>query len=109
MTSRKRTRTSEPVNVEVVTDFQGNELSEYEKSRMDQIHKNEQFLASLGLDSVKQSIEMLKPQKKPATKKGVMGTGPKPSAVPVRRSGRVTTEKLKAEIDELVASNKIEE
>jgi WD40 repeat protein len=121
MSTRKRTRSTatatavEPVVNETkldegIPEGNGHELSEYEISRINNIRKNENFLASLGLDSVKQSIDLLKPpKKKNVSIKGVSRSGPKPNGVPVRRSGRVTTEKLKAEIEELEEDGKLEE
>jgi WD40 repeat protein len=74
-----------------------NDLSALEQRRLDNIARNEQFLSSLGLDDVK--IEQEKVVKK-VSQKGVFKK--KDVVIPTRRSGRVTTEKLKSELDQLI-------
>ena len=95
-----------------------NDLSELEQRRLDNIARNELFLSSLGLDDVK--IEQEKVNKK-ASQKGdpssaiqslvftysfiIIGVFKKKDLlVPTRRSGRVTTEKLKSELDQLISN-----
>jgi hypothetical protein len=118
MSSRKRTRSAIP-EIESAVDlslnkssFKGNghELSEYEISRINNIQRNENFLASLGLDSVKQSIDYFNPPKRKfVATKGVTRNTSKSPALPARRSARVTADKLKAEVNELSKNGKITE
>lgn len=95
------------------------DLSALEQRRLDNIARNELFLSSLGLDEVK--VEQEKVNRK-ASQKGipasvahllssvysvtVIGVFKKKDAlVPTRRSGRVTTEKLKSELDQLMSND----
>mgnify|MGYP002834586599 CR=1 FL=1 len=75
------------------------EVSAYEQVRLDNIKRNEEFLSSIGIseinDSIKTSIASEKPKK--ASRRGV-GMKHKAPAQPVRRSGRMTIERLKAEV-----------
>lgn len=84
------------------------EISNYEKVRLENIRRNEMFLAELGVASMKQeAVASTRPPisgkaraKKPAT--------PTP-IVPVRRSSRVTSEKLTSEIKALQEAGKADE
>lgn len=77
-------------------------LSEYEKTRIENIRRNQQYLSSLGLDEVRTTIHESAAARKPATKKGVTKRVKVPlEALPARRSGRVTTERLRVELEEL--------
>lgn len=75
-------------------------LSDYEKVRLDNIRRNEEFLSSLGLDSVKPvgSITGGGSTRSAAAQRGVTKKKPLPVG-PIRRSGRVTIEKLRSDID----------
>ena len=88
-------------------DASGEENNDYEQMRNDNIKRNQEFLASLGLDNVKNSLEESKP-KKVASKRGVnkKSGALKAPQVPTRRSGRVTLDKVKIELEELKKSNK---
>ena len=81
------------------------EIIDYEQMRNENIKRNEEFLASLGLDNVKTSLEDSKP-KKAASKRGVSkkNGAVKEKQMPTRRSGRVTYDKVKAELEELKKS-----
>ncbi len=72
-------------------------ISDYEQIRLENIQRNQEFMATLGLDSVKSEIATT--VKHSATKKGAQSKKRMiESAIPTRRSSRVTTEKLKSEI-----------
>jgi hypothetical protein len=76
------------------------DLSEYEKKRLDNIARNEEFLRSIGMDEVTDSIRASTKTKHGASARGVskrahMGGGS--AAIPSRRSTRVTLERLKSE------------
>jgi len=76
--------------------------SEYAARREENIRRNQDFLASLGLDGVKTALEDGKPKKSTASKRGVSQKGARKAAPTVtRRSGRVTAERLKVEIEDL--------
>jgi hypothetical protein len=76
----------------------GNELSEYERIRLENIRRNQEFLGTLGLNDVKPSNVAAEKAIK-ATKRGTAAPKKKEYELPVRRSSRVTIEKLKEEID----------
>eukprot|EP00428_Durinskia_dybowskii_P067383 CAMPEP_0170378152 /NCGR_PEP_ID=MMETSP0117_2-20130122/12660_1 /TAXON_ID=400756 /ORGANISM="Durinskia baltica, Strain CSIRO CS-38" /LENGTH=582 /DNA_ID=CAMNT_0010633511 /DNA_START=63 /DNA_END=1811 /DNA_ORIENTATION=+ len=77
-----------------------NDISEYERTRLENIQRNEQFLASLGLNSLKATLKPSVPQKAPPKKKSV-AIKKIQSDAPLRRSGRVTIEKLQDEVAQL--------
>lgn len=67
-----------------------------ESVREANIRRNEEFLSKLGLEAVEKS-----PSRTKATKRGAPSTAEKrkrSSVLPSRRSGRITTERLKSEI-----------
>jgi len=68
---------------------------------MENIRRNEEFLGSIGLDDIKQSINTAAAAAKAAkpAKRGVEKKRQPPS-LPSRRSSRVTVERLKSEIEE---------
>ena len=78
------------------------DISDYERLRMENIRRNEEFLGSIGLDDVKQSITSGAAATKAAKSASKRGVEKKraPPAVPSRRSSRVTVERLKSEIEE---------
>ena len=69
---------------------------------MENIRRNEEFLGSIGLDDIKQSISSEAAAAKAAKSASKRGVEKKraPPAVPSRRSSRVTVERLKSEIEE---------
>ena len=81
-----------------------NGLSEFERKREANIQANESFLSSLGLAAVKSELEV----KKKATQRGTGFTGStgakRRPVVPTRRSGRVTVDRLKIEVEQAQAS-----
>jgi hypothetical protein len=84
-------------------------ISDYERVRLENIKKNEEFLNSLGLNNIKSSLTAVK-SAQPASRRG-SDSGRKKVALPsypTRRSGRVTTEKLKVEIEEAEGDDKIQ-
>lgn len=85
------------------------DYSELERLRLENIRKNEQFFTDLGIDHLKAGIDGGLASKKAATKRGTV-TRPKPRITePVRRSGRVTIEKLRSEIELLEKSEERDE
>lgn len=80
--------------------------NDYEQMRNENIKRNQEFLASLGLDNVKNTLEESKP-KKAASKRGVSKRSGafKQTQLPTRRSGRVTLDKVKSELEELKNSS----
>jgi WD40 repeat protein len=76
-------------------------ISEYERVRLENIKRNEMFLSDLGLASVRSNLSTSVPKKpKPSSRSNVTPRTRVPQE-PVRRSGRVTTERLKEEIKRL--------
>lgn len=74
------------------------DLSEYERIRQENIQRNESFLVSIGVESMRSDIKSQVNSDKPkASRRGVGLKRKSESAQPVRRSGRVTIERLKAE------------
>jgi len=75
-------------------------LSAYEAERLNNIKRNEEFLASLGINEVKSSMVSTASaaNKAPVKKKVLRVKLPADINVPVRRSGRVTIDKLQEEI-----------
>lgn len=78
------------------------DLSELERRRYENIQRNADFLASIGLDDVKVSISdaAARAARVAATQRGVDKKRKRndEQSLPLRRSGRVTIERLKAEI-----------
>jgi len=73
----------------------------YEEQRMENIRKNQAFLANLGLDDIKENLDKSKPTK-PVSKRGVgarSGALKRPVEI-TRRSSRVTVERLRIEMEE---------
>eukprot|EP01032_Pedospumella_encystans_P014180 gene14180-16305_t len=111
MSTRKRTRSSvaagasdtaaeiqnSPAPPSKSNSFRSEGISDYERARLENIQRNEMFLASLGLESVKSSLVQSAAARAPIRKKAVAVRKPVQSA-PLRRSGRVTIEKLQEEI-----------
>jgi WD40 repeat protein len=82
-------------------------MSEYERIRLENIRRNEEFLSDLGVSSLRSSLTVSAP-KKSSTRRSSPGIS-KPPPVPTRRSSRVTVEKLTSEIKFLRDSGKLEE
>ena len=111
--------TALPVSEEPVVETQSmrnnnvlHHLSDYEAERLNNIKRNEEFLASLGISEVKNSMASTAAANKPAVKKKVVRVKKVLSTnvnVPVRRSGRVTIDKLQEEISVLEKSNDLED
>jgi hypothetical protein len=84
-------------------------ISDYERVRLENIKKNEEFLNSLGLNNIKSSLVAVKSER-PASRRG-SDSGRSKIAMPTyptRRSGRVTTEKLILEIKDAEGDDKIQ-
>lgn len=87
-------------------------LQNYEQIRQENIQRNQQFLNSIGIQDVKSdfiSSANTSSAKKPSSRGLSTGTKRKVSSfsrssAPPRRSGRVTIERLRKEIDDTVAS-----
>lgn len=75
-------------------------LSDYEKVRLANIQKNQDFLVSLGIADYKPESSLVN-KKESAVRGSVKKTGKPKPVIPTRRSGRVTIEKLSSEIKEL--------
>jgi WD40 repeat protein len=81
-------------------------ISHYERIRLENIKRNEEFLSDLGVSSIRTS---LKPKvTKKATTRRSSGIVKVPQA-PTRRSSRVTVEKLASEIKQLEKEGKTKE
>jgi len=78
-------------------------ISEYERTRLENIKRNEEYLLNLGLDDAKSGLESFLAREKRPSNRGASKKLPK-QELPSRRSGRVTVEKLKAEIQDLLVS-----
>jgi WD40 repeat protein len=76
-------------------------MSEYERVRLENIKRNEMFLSDLGLASVRSSLATSVPKKSKPTSRSKAAPHTRVPQEPVRRSGRVTTERLKEEIKRL--------
>jgi WD40 repeat protein len=96
---------SEAIKEEIVVDKTQKGISEYEKVRLENIRLNNEFLESLGLNNVKSKLEVPKQEKKAATRGSEVRRYSAPVG-PTRRSGRVTVEKLKAEIQDAEGDEK---
>lgn len=86
------------------------DMSELERARLENIRRNEQFLSELGVVGVKNSmaVEAKKPVKAvKSSRSSKAAVAPVPQ--PVRRSSRVTVDKLSAEIRQLKDEGKLEE
>lgn len=79
------------------------DLSDYERVRLENIKRNQEFLGNLGLDLVKPDLPAHSSSSDKVSKRGVTVVKKKVFDVPVRRSSRVTSERLKEEIDQLKA------
>jgi hypothetical protein len=93
------------------------DLSEYELVRLDNIARNEEFLRSIGMNEVTNSInsqaQALTKAKSGASARGVSrraagGSTGNANAIPARRSSRVTLERLKNEDFSLLSSEERE-
>jgi WD40 repeat protein len=93
------------------TDTIEDNLDDYQKIRDDNIQRNYQFLASIGIQDVKSDLQQ---SHETSSRRGVgirpvsrgLSTkrkSPSRKILPPRRSGRVTIERLKKEIDDSVA------
>mmetsp|Transcript_17986 Transcript_17986/g.30093 ORF Transcript_17986/g.30093 Transcript_17986/m.30093 type:complete len:576 (+) Transcript_17986:99-1826(+) len=81
------------------------QLDDYEKIRQENIQRNLEFLDSIGIQDVKSDIHLQQqPVRKPASRGLKRATPSKGPTLPPRRSGRVTIERLKKEIDDSVVS-----
>lgn len=87
-------------NIENVIIEQQDSLSDYEKLRMANIEKNQQFLSSLGIDAVKPTETVIK-RSNTTVRGAIKKKGLAKNELPTRRSGRVTIDKLTAEVKEL--------
>jgi hypothetical protein len=74
--------------------------SEFEKLRESNIRRNEEFLAELGFDNDRNLGTCIPGARSKATKRGATTDASKKklAAVPIRRSGRVTIERIKVEL-----------
>lgn len=116
MNTRKRTRSSsggvEPelsVKVEelssaTIKSIRADGISDYELERLTNIRRNESFLASLGLNSVKSALHQSAVARAPPKRKPVAVKKAPTNDGLLRRSGRVTFEKLQEEVALLVKS-----
>jgi WD40 repeat protein len=76
-------------------------MSEYERVRLENIKRNEMFLSDLGLASVRSSLATSVPKKPKPSSRFKAAPRTRVPQEPVRRSGRVTTERLKEEMKRL--------
>jgi WD40 repeat protein len=77
-------------------------ISDYERERLENIKRNNEFLSSLGLSSVKSSLVPIVPVAKAPVKRKTPAVKKAPVvAIPTRRSGRVTFEKVQEELSKL--------
>lgn len=83
-------------------------LDDYEKIRQENIERNRSFLDSIGIQNVKADIDSSQRVSKPrATSKGISSSKKRNAAavpLPPRRSGRVTIERLRKEIEDASSS-----
>jgi hypothetical protein len=87
---------------QVKEEEEGSSSLSYEEQRLENIRKNTAFLQELGLDEIKGGLEASKPSKTSTSRRGVgarSGAVKKPVAV-TRRSGRVTVERLRVELED---------
>jgi WD domain, G-beta repeat len=89
---------------EIGTDCSG--VSEYERIRNENIHRNEEFLQTLGVSNSMRSATVVAKSTQ-VSRRGSDSGKRKPPPVATRRSGRMTVEKLKAEVEELEGEDKI--
>lgn len=120
MSARRSKRIKSEEGVKVERDIEQEEeenasddhlLDNYEQIRQDNIHRNQQFLNSIGIQDVKSDLHLLtsttssaKPSSRGLSTGAKRKTPASRSTVPPRRSGRVTIERLKKEIDDTIAS-----
>lgn len=78
-------------------------ISEYERIRTANIERNEKFLRSVGLDSTANSMrsEVQNQLSRQATARGVSKKRKWTESAPTRRSGRVTVERLRIELEDM--------
>lgn len=109
--SRKKARAEvkdEVVKIENTTNNQiDTSMSNYERIRIENIRRNSEFLENLGLDDVKPDTDEFNTYVRKASNRGIRKEA-KQTAVPVRRSGRVTVERVRAELEEARKGNNIE-
>ena len=81
------------------------DIDNYDKIRRENIKRNLQFLDSIGIQNVKSDLQVQSAVNSTAkSTRGLSGAKRKnPSILPPRRSGRVTIERLKKEIDDALA------
>ena len=86
------------------------DISEYERLRLENIQRNEEFMNSLGLNELKKDLVTETAINKQATQKGVTRGSTKRhiAAVPERRSSRVTDARLQEEIKLLKDEGKLD-
>jgi hypothetical protein len=86
------------------SNYSTNEVSDLERIRLENIRRNDAFLADMGIHQVKDTISTEANALKAARRKLVRVERKPTPAEPavVRRSSRVTIEKLKQEINELI-------
>ena len=85
-----------------ITDHLG--ISEYERVRIENIRRNEEFLSTLGLDAHRSQVAAAKPAQ--ASRRGSDSGKRKAPEMPTRRSGRMTVDKLRTEVEELEGEEK---
>ena len=81
-------------------------VSEYERVRNENIRRNQEFLSTLGLENKPISTAS---SARPATvsRRGTDSSKKKLPMMPTRRSGRMTVDQLRAEVEELEGDEKI--
>lgn len=81
-------------------------VSEYERVRNENIRRNQEFLSTLGLEN-KPISTASSARPTPVSRRGTDSAKKKLPMMPTRRSGRMTVDKLRAEVDELEGDEKI--
>ena len=94
------TEPAEPLTSEKIDD-----ISEYERVRMENIRRNEEFLATLGLEAHQMSEAVSKPTQ--VSRRGSDAGKIRAPIMPTRRSGRMTVDKLRNEVNELEGDEKL--
>jgi hypothetical protein len=75
-------------------------VSDYEKTRLENIKRNTEFLESIGIDSIKKEFTPA-PKLKSSSRTTTRGISKKPIPdVPLRRSGRVSIDRVKVELED---------
>lgn len=80
-------------------------ISEYERVRIENIRRNEEFLSTLGLEARQISVAVSKPA--PPSRRGSDSGKSRAPTLPTRRSGRMTVDKLRTEVNELEGEEKL--